>query len=94
MIDQAQYDAAVRELVTRHNLFVKELTERQLVEAIRQAISSGDFVRFVRECDLAQQVVYIPFAREAELEARIRELEEELNTLKQQTKNDSASTGK
>lgn len=68
-------EKALAELIQAHCLAVEELTEKQFVEAIRQACACGDFQRLVRAGDGAQSVVYIPFAREQELRARIDELE-------------------
>lgn len=61
------FDNTLAEFVKKHNLAVEELTERQLAEAIRQAIECGDFTRLVRVDNGGQQVVYIPFTREQEL---------------------------
>lgn len=73
-----EYVKLLEKLVRKHNLAVEALTEKQLIEAIRQAIASGDFQRLVVTTGGgAQQVVYIPFAEQARLQARIRELEEQ-----------------
>jgi hypothetical protein len=58
------------------------LTRDQFVEALMQAIKCGDFVKYVRVTDGAQQVIYLPFQREQELEGKIRELEIEIDSLK------------
>jgi hypothetical protein len=48
------------QLVKKHQLAVEGLTEKQLAEAIRQAIASGDFQRNL--ClDGAQSVIYLPW---------------------------------
>lgn len=75
-----------QELVHKHALAVGDLTEKQLAEAIRQAIACGDFRRYVATTGdgaQAQQVIYIPFAEQARLQARIRELEEQLGVCRE-----------
>lgn len=79
MIDpevQKKFEAATTELVRKFQLQVDELTERQLGEAIRQIILSGDLTKYVQVGSGKQCVVYIPFAREQKLEGRITRLEE------------------
>ena len=71
---------AIEECVKRHNLAVEELTEKQVVSAFRQAIECGDFVRYV-QTDGGQSVVYIPFEREQQLQAQVKELEETVRRL-------------
>lgn len=68
-------DGILQEFVRKHALAVEELTEKQMAAAIRQAIECGDFTRQVRVTDSAQNVIYIPYMREQELESRIRRLE-------------------
>lgn len=58
------------EFIKKYNIAVEELTEKQLAEALRQAIQCGDFIRNIRVTDNAQQIVYIPFARTEELQAQ------------------------
>ena len=68
-------DEAIQDLVRKHALACNDLIEKQLVEAIRQAIACGDFQRHVCTSNSSQAVIYIPHAREAWLMGRIRELE-------------------
>lgn len=65
--------SSMEEFVKKHQLACKELDEKQLAEAIRQALLCGDFVKYVTR-DSRQQFYYIPF-REIE---RIRSLHHEL----------------
>lgn len=65
----------IEEFVEQHAIQVEALTKRQMAEAIRQALMCGDFVRYIRVTDYAQQIVYLPYAREQELESRIKTLE-------------------
>jgi hypothetical protein len=57
-----------------------KLTKEQFVEALMQAIKSGDFMKYVRVGDHAQAVVYLPYQREQELETKNAELEAYLDT--------------
>lgn len=59
-----------QEYLQKHNLAVENLTREQTLEAFRQAVMSGDFVRYVRESvpgEHYQSVVYIPGKRADEL---------------------------
>lgn len=76
------WESKLAEIVKRQALAVEDLTERQLVEAIRQAIACGDFQRYVKADGGGQQVVYIPFAQESLLQAQIKELVEQLRLAK------------
>lgn len=76
----------ITELVRKHNLIVNDLTERQLAQAIRDAIRSGDIQRHVRFDGVkeSQLVTYIPYygieclrAENERLKKRIAELEGE-----------------
>lgn len=60
-------------MAKQHAAAVDTLTEQQLAEAIRQAIESGDFTRYVTT-DNRLSVVYLPFQETG----RIRALYEEL----------------
>ena len=64
------------EFVREHNLAVEDLTEQQLAEALRQAITAGDFQRCVMNegGTHKQAVTYLPY-REV---SRLRPLYEEL----------------
>jgi hypothetical protein len=75
MFDLNKFSEELDQLIKQHALAVEKLTQQQLAEAIKQAIVCGDFQRFVHHD--AQQVVYIPFAREAELVAQIDNLKRE-----------------
>lgn len=66
-------DILTARLVRQYALACEALTEQQLAEAIRQALQCGDFQRLV-SVDGGQQVVYIPFAREQQLENQIEDM--------------------
>ena len=71
------YDAAAATLVKQYQLRVEQLTEKQLVDALSQALKSGDFVRNcgpMTDGGYGQSVTYIP-GMEAD---RIRRLYDEL----------------
>lgn len=76
------FESKLKELVKRQALAVEDLTEKQLAEAIRQALACGDFQRLVCASNNSQLVVYTPFAAEARLQARIKELVEQLRLAK------------
>lgn len=71
---------AIAELQQKYTIVCEQLTREQLSETIRQALACGDIQRLVKHPpklgEITQQVIYIPFAREQALMARIRRLEE------------------
>lgn len=69
------FEAAVEKLVEERSLAVEQLTKDQFVEALKQAIKSGDFQRLV-SVDGRQAVTYIPFREVEALKSRVSELEE------------------
>lgn len=85
-IYQVRYQAALDELIRKHQIAVNGLTEHQLAEAIRQACACGDFQRHVCPSNSSQFVVYIPHAREAYLLNKVRELETEQTALQARVK--------
>jgi len=68
-------EAEIIKLIREKNIAVENLTADQLASALKQAIACGDFQRFIHHD--AQQVVYVPFARELELTLQIEELKKE-----------------
>jgi hypothetical protein len=76
----AIFSKAVEEAAEEAFKAQSTLTKEQFVEALMQAIKCGDFVRYVRAGDHAQQVVYLPFQREQELEGNVEQLEQWLYT--------------
>lgn len=84
--DLPELDRAVKRLVYEHNLREESLTQRQLVEAIKQAIASGDFIRQVsvppgNTFGAKQCVAYIPYRQAVEHQRTIIELEERIAQL-------------
>lgn len=75
-LQQVAHQKAVDDMVRKHNLAVESLTEKQLAEAIRQALACGDLVRCVRIADNAQIVVYEPYTEWGRLNNRIQRLEQ------------------
>jgi len=66
-------------LVNKHTA---DLTKNQFVNALTQALKCGDFQRFI--CyDKGQAVIYLPYRKVQELEARIKELETALRAVKE-----------
>lgn len=60
----------------------EQLTKEQFIEALKQALRSGDFMRYICAGENSQCVTYEPFRKVQELEARIRELEDEAQRLR------------
>jgi len=75
MISNEKFELAIKKMREHYMIAIEALTEKQFVDALRQMIQSGDFKRFVTT-DSSQQVVYIPYAREQELENEIKRLKE------------------
>ncbi len=73
------------DLIRTHNIAIENLTKDQLAEALRQAIACGDFTRLVVAGSNAQSVMYLPYAREQELESKIAALEHAIEDLKGKT---------
>lgn len=79
-------DKYIKQLAEKFYGQIEELTREQFEEALRQAIESGDFMRFVVK-DIGMQplngiavktaVKYIPYAEKMKLDQRIKALEEE-----------------
>ena len=64
------------------NKHTADLTKNQFVNALTQALKCGDFQRFI--CyDKGQAVIYLPYRKVQELEARIKELETALRAVKE-----------
>jgi len=82
---RTELEKQIEETVKRHNLAVEELTEKQFVSAIKQAIECGDFTRLVRVTDGGQCVVYMPFEREQKLESQVAELKQQVEALTRAT---------
>lgn len=78
---QARAASALTGLTRKYGLACAELTERQLVDVIRQALACGDLQCLVRGNGSpahSQAVVYMPFAGAQRLRARLRVLEQKL----------------
>lgn len=54
-------DELVEKLVKEKQIACEELTQTQLIEAFKQALKAGDFVRYVRTDTGAQQIIYAPY---------------------------------
>lgn len=72
-------NARVEEIFRLNQIEIELLTERQVIEAFKQALLSGDFQRHVRAFDGAQAVVYMPFAETEELRSEIDRLKKILD---------------
>lgn len=60
---RALADAAIERVVKQHQLAADSLTEKQLVELLKQVLASGDIIKHTVVYSDAQSVVYIPFAQ-------------------------------
>lgn len=69
-----ELDKVIDQLVKEKTFNIEKLTREQFVSALAQAISCGDFTRWVK-INGDQSVTYIPFNREQELLVRISLLE-------------------
>lgn len=79
---QIKVEAEVARVVRKNNLRIEQLTEAQCAQAIIQAFQCGDFKRLVRASDNAQQVIYAPWQESEMQQAKIKELQDELDELK------------
>jgi len=68
------------DLQRKHNLHMEGLIEKQLADAIRQALEAGDFQRLVLPND-ASTVVYVPYREVMNLKAKIAALEARLGEI-------------
>lgn len=76
------FDQAVSKMLDQVHKAEAELTRDQFIGLMFQAIASGDFIRQVRQGDRAQAMIYVPFAEQERLRSRIKELEDEIERLK------------
>jgi hypothetical protein len=69
-------DFKFEEVWRAHDKAVEVLTRTQFLEALKQAVACGDFLRHVKVDTCSQAVTYLPYRREQELKSRIAELED------------------
>lgn len=74
MMSQESITKLFVDLVRKYNIVLEGFTEKQLIEAFKQAVACGDFERLITQ-DGRQQVVYIPFNDVERLRNRIVYLE-------------------
>ena len=60
MVNDEQLEAKIAALIREHSIGIEALTEKQMAEALKQAVLAGDFERNVRVTDGGQAVVYLP----------------------------------
>lgn len=75
---QAALERVVRAAAKERRAAEERLTEKQIIEALKQALACGDFARLVRQEDGAQAVTYVPARRVAELESALKAAESDL----------------
>lgn len=68
-------------LVREHGLAHERLTEKQIADAIRQALLAGDFTMHVVAETGAQTVTYIPYQGVEELRDEVRRLKSLIESL-------------
>lgn len=71
---RAKCDAAIERIVKEHSLAIEALTEKQIVELLKQVFASGDIIRQTVVYTEAQSVVYIPFAEKELLSRKLLEI--------------------
>ncbi len=76
------FDKQLDELIAQHQLSEEHLTKEQFAHCIKQMIAAGDFTRYVRVDNQAQQVIYEPYSRCMDLEMEIDKLKAENLELK------------
>ena len=84
-----ELERAVRKLVYEYNIREENLTQRQLVEAIKQAIAAGDFIKHVSvpPGDIfgsTQCIVYIPYRCVVEHQREVLNYQETIAGLQQE----------
>lgn len=70
-----EIEKAITEAIRKHLIAIDALTEKQVCDALKQAIACGDFTMYITP-NGSQQVIYEPFKREQWYRARIYELEQ------------------
>lgn len=73
---KAKADAAIERIVKENNLAIEALTEKQIVELLKQLFASGDIIRQTVIGTGAQGVIYIPFAEQEVLKSRLKAVRE------------------
>ncbi len=75
-----QLDKCILDMVEKHKLHIATFEDEQVVQAIKQAILAGDFVRYTQNNCLtgyASSVVYQPYREKQSLKYKISHLEME-----------------
>ena len=68
---RAKADAAIERIVRENSLAIEALTEKQIVELLKQVFASGDIIRNVVVGSNAQQVIYVPGAEVDRLRGQV-----------------------
>lgn len=64
-------DEQLRQAITEHNIRIENLTIDQTMEALKQALASGDFCRHIMVDPHAQTVTYMPYRLHAVLAQKL-----------------------
>jgi hypothetical protein len=78
------FDKQLDELIAQHQLSEEHLTKEQFAHCIKQMIAAGDFTRYVRVDNQAQQVIYEPYNRCMDLEMQVEKLKATVAELQNQ----------
>lgn len=74
-------DGSISEMIKKYQIACNQLTEKQLAEAIKQAILAGDFTQCILVQNHSQAVVYHPYQGVEELRSENLRLKEKLSAL-------------
>lgn len=78
-------DEQMREAITKHNIMLENLTIDQTMEALKQALASGDFCKHITLSNTGdpshQTVSYTPFRLEQILQKKIARLRGKLKSI-------------
>lgn len=71
-------DQEIRRVANKYYEDVEVLTLSQFEEVLKQAISSGDFIRYVNVDTDSQAVAYVPFQEKQRLEGELKSIRKAL----------------
>ena len=80
------FDKQLDELIKQHQLAEELLTKDLFAQCIKQMIAAGDFTRYIRVDNNAQQVTYEPYKLCQQLEMEVEKLKAEIKSLEETIK--------
>lgn len=78
------FDKQLDELIKQHQLAEERLTKDLFAQCIKQMIAAGDFTRYIRVDNTAQQVTYEPYKLCQQLEMEVEQLKATVAELQNQ----------